>query len=378
MDKMDTSNEMMTMDSNNNNGVTKIWCDGCYDITHFGHSNNLRQAKELGDVLIVGVHSDAEIEKNKGSRPVFTEEERYALIRGIKWVDQVIENAPYCTTLETLDKYECQFCAHGNDITTTDAGVDTYQMVKDAGRYKEVDRTQGVSTTDLVKRILKSDPTKNSDNSTVPEIISPYTGSTQFLATTRKLKQFAAMKDPPPNARVVYVAGTFDLFHPGHLAFLEAARALGDFLIVGLYDDTISARTSPTGIQFPIMTLLERVQNILGYRVVDEVVIGAPFTISRDLLDHLQVAVVAHGIETQILPDPDTRKDPYEVPKSLGIFAEVDSGSTLVTRDLLDRVLANRAVYEKRNADKERKELARLHADLGKQEQIMANMQAED
>lgn len=46
-----------------------------YDMVHFGHANSLRQAKALGGKLIVGVHTDAEIQKHKGP-PVFTEEER--------------------------------------------------------------------------------------------------------------------------------------------------------------------------------------------------------------------------------------------------------------------------------------------------------------
>lgn len=46
-----------------------------YDMVHFGHANSLRQAKALGDKLIVGVHTDAEIQKHKGP-PVFTEQER--------------------------------------------------------------------------------------------------------------------------------------------------------------------------------------------------------------------------------------------------------------------------------------------------------------
>jgi glycerol-3-phosphate cytidylyltransferase-like family protein len=52
------------------------------------------------------------------------------MVRGIKWVDEVVEAAPYVTTLETLDRYGCDFCVHGNDITTTKDGVDTYQEVK--------------------------------------------------------------------------------------------------------------------------------------------------------------------------------------------------------------------------------------------------------
>lgn len=56
----------------------RLWFDGCFDMMHFGHANALRQAKELGDYLVVGVHSDAEVEKNKGL-PVMREEERYCL-----------------------------------------------------------------------------------------------------------------------------------------------------------------------------------------------------------------------------------------------------------------------------------------------------------
>lgn len=84
-------------------------------MVHFGHANSLRQAKALGDVLIVGVHTDEEISKHKGP-PVFTQEERYKMVRAIKWVDQVVEGAPYVTTLETLDKYQCDFCVHGGEF----------------------------------------------------------------------------------------------------------------------------------------------------------------------------------------------------------------------------------------------------------------------
>ena len=78
------------------------------------------QAKAMGDYLIVGVHTDEEITKHKvglhlqssvtnltvmmlQGPPVFNEEERYRMVRAIKWVDEVVEAAPYVTTLETLD-----------------------------------------------------------------------------------------------------------------------------------------------------------------------------------------------------------------------------------------------------------------------------------
>merc|ERR1712123_160057 len=84
-------------------------------MVHFGHANFLRQASQLGTKLVAGVHSDEEIAKHKGP-PVFNNEERYKITRGIKWVDEVVENAPYMTTLETLNKYK--HIITGNDMST--------------------------------------------------------------------------------------------------------------------------------------------------------------------------------------------------------------------------------------------------------------------
>ena len=50
----------------NDKKQVRVWCDGCYDIMHFGHANQLRQAKAMGDYLIVGVHTDEEVRLNKG------------------------------------------------------------------------------------------------------------------------------------------------------------------------------------------------------------------------------------------------------------------------------------------------------------------------
>ena len=56
------------------------------------------------------------------------------MVRAMKWVDEVVEGAPYVTTLETLDQFDCKFCVHGNDITMTADGTNTYHIVKAAGR----------------------------------------------------------------------------------------------------------------------------------------------------------------------------------------------------------------------------------------------------
>jgi len=343
-----------------------VWCDGCYDMVHFGHANSLRQAKALGDKLIVGIHTDEEITKHKGP-PVFTQEERYKMIRGIKWVDEVVEGAPYVTTLETLDKYNCDFCCHGDDITMTADGVDTYHLVKTAGRYKEVKRTAGVSTTDLVGRMLlltrqhfkqgqfeynvaKEHSSTMGQDSTAR---SPWTGCSQFLPTTRKIIQFSDGKSPRPGDRVVYVAGAYDLFHVGHLDFLEQAKKYGDYLIVGLHTDPVVNRYK--GSNYPIMNLHERVLSVLACKYVSEVVIGAPYAVTADLMDHFNVDIVLHGT-TAIMEDIDGN-DPFEVPKQLGRFKIIDSGNDMTTEKIVERIIRNRLEYEARNLKKEQKEL---------------------
>lgn len=94
---------------------------------------------------------------------------------------------------------------------------------------------------------------------------SPWTGCSQFLPTTQKIIQFSDGKAPKPTDKIVYVAGAFDLFHVGHLDFLEKARALGDYLIVGLHTDPIVNRYK--GSNFPIMNLHERVLSVLACKV---------------------------------------------------------------------------------------------------------------
>ncbi|XP_013929412.1 PREDICTED: ethanolamine-phosphate cytidylyltransferase isoform X2 [Thamnophis sirtalis] len=323
-----------------------------YDMVHYGHSNQLRQARAMGDYLIVGVHTDDEISKHKGP-PVFTQEERYKMVKAIKWVDEIVEGAPYVTTLETLDKYNCDFCVHGDDITLTADGKDTYEEVKKAGRYRECKRTQGVSTTDLVGRMLlmtkahhsniaeETDYRKHADNlGKCPKGHSPWTGVSQFLQTSQKIIQFASGKEPQPGDTIIYVAGAFDLFHVGHVDFLERVHQIAKhpYIIAGLHFD----------------------------QYVSEVVIGAPYSVTADLLDHFKVDLVCHGM-TEVVPDKDG-SNPYEEPRRRGIFQLVDSGNNLTTDLIVKRIIKNRLEFEARNQKKEAKELAVLEVMKRKEE----------
>jgi len=65
-------------------------------------------------------------------------------------VDEVVFDTPYDPSLELLDRLKCDFCVHGDDLSTTADGRDAYEEVKSAGRMKIVKRTEGISTTDLV------------------------------------------------------------------------------------------------------------------------------------------------------------------------------------------------------------------------------------
>ena len=344
----------------------RVWADGCYDMAHFGHANSLRQAKAMGDYLVVGVHSDAEIMKHKG-RPVMNEKDRYKMVRAIKWVDEIVEDAPYVTSLETMDKYNCDFCVHGDDITTDVNGVDSYRFVKQAGRYKECKRTEGISTTNLVGRMLlltrdhfqmKSpigclDTNMLGEGSSDPSgKKSPWTSVSHFMPTTQKIVQFSDGKEPKSTDKIVYTPGCFDLFHTGHVEFLEECKKKGDYVIVGLHTDVEVNRYK--GANFPVMNLHERVLSVLACRYVDQVIIGAPYTVTAELLDQFKVDYFCHGM-TPISPDADGN-DPYAVPKARGMFTVIDSVSRLTSGKIIQNIIMNRLTYEDRNKKKEEKE----------------------
>ncbi|KAK2138386.1 hypothetical protein LSH36_3146g00001, partial [Paralvinella palmiformis] len=266
----------------------------------------------------------------------------------------------------TLDTYNCDFCVHGDDITTTSDGTDTYHLVKAAERYKECKRTVGISTTDLVGRMLlvtkshhERDETKGPNKNDLKEVglsqdgRSPYTGTKQFVPTTKRIAQFSEGHEPKPNDKIVYVAGAFDLFHVGHLDFLEKASQYGDYLIVGIHSDPVVNRYK--GSNYPIMNLHERVLSVLTNKYVSEVIIGAPYTVTMQMINDFKIDAVCHGM-TPILPDVDG-SDPYEIPKEIGIFHRIDSSNDLTSDMIVQRIIRNNFLFEERNKKKEAKEV---------------------
>lgn len=88
--------------------------------------------------------------------------------------------------------------------------------------------------------------------------------------------------------------------------------------------------------------------------------IGAPYSVSTDLMEHFKVDIVIHG-HTPIMPDVDD-SDPYSEPKRLGKFTLVDSNNDMTTDKIVDRIIRNRLEYEERNFKKEKKEIAAYEA----------------
>jgi ethanolamine-phosphate cytidylyltransferase len=89
---------------------------------------------------------------------------------------------------------------------------------------------------------------------------------------------FSNNREPKPTDKVVYIAGSFDLLHNGHIARLKQAKSMGDFLYVGVWqDETVNHFR---GHNFPLLSLHERVLMALACRYVDDVVIGAPYQIT--------------------------------------------------------------------------------------------------
>ncbi|XP_011094065.1 ethanolamine-phosphate cytidylyltransferase-like [Sesamum indicum] len=349
----------------------RVYMDGCFDLMHYGHANALRQAKALGDELVVGVVSDEEIISNKGP-PVLSMQERLALVSGLKWVDEVIPNAPYEITEEFMNRlfkeHKIDYIIHGDDPCLLPDGTDAYALAKKVGRYKQIKRTEGVSSTDIVGRILSCIKDAKSeevclessgefDNSNNTQHNTSFTNGghiSHFLPTSRRIVQFSNGKGPGPNSRVVYIDGVFDLFHAGHVEILKRARQLGDFLLVGIYaDQTVSELR---GNHFPLMNLHERSLSVLACRYVDEVIIGAPWEVTKDMITTFNISLVVHGTIAEKNPLLNGESDPYVVPKSMGIFQMLESPEDITTTSIAERIIANHEIYLKRNAKKEASE----------------------
>jgi len=132
-------------------GRIVVFTNGVFDLLHPGHVRYLRQARALGDVLIVGVNSDRSVRRHKGpNRPITTAAERAELVAALEAVDQVVvfdEDTPH----EVISAVQPDVLVKGADWAE-DAIVGRDIVEARGGRVVRVPVEQGYSTTNLIER----------------------------------------------------------------------------------------------------------------------------------------------------------------------------------------------------------------------------------
>jgi choline-phosphate cytidylyltransferase len=123
------------------------------------HTQALQQCKEAypNTFLLVGCCNDELTHSLKG-RTVMTDKERYESLRHCRWVDEVVEDAPWVLTDEFLEKHQIDYVCHDalpySDTSGEASEGDVYARIKAMGKFLETRRTDGISTSDLIVRII--------------------------------------------------------------------------------------------------------------------------------------------------------------------------------------------------------------------------------
>ena len=131
--------------------MTRVYVDMVADLFHYGHANFLRQAKQFGDHLIVGIHSD-EVVKEYKRTPILTMRERVDTVSSCRYVDEVISDAPLVVDLKWLNKHRIDLVVHGDDFTEHMKQL-CYKVPIDLGILRLVSYTSRISTTEIIQRI---------------------------------------------------------------------------------------------------------------------------------------------------------------------------------------------------------------------------------
>ena len=135
-------------------GKKVVFTNGCFDILHVGHVKYLQEAKAQGDLLVVGLNSDASVRKLKGeTRPIQNESDRGEVMSALGCVDFV--------TIFTEDTPENLIHLVKPDVLVKGGDWKVNQIVGSdfvmsyGGEVKSLQFVQGKSTTNIVSKILK-------------------------------------------------------------------------------------------------------------------------------------------------------------------------------------------------------------------------------
>ncbi|CAL9731450.1 choline-phosphate cytidylyltransferase [Monosporozyma unispora] len=134
----------------------RIYADGVFDLFHLGHMKQLEQCKKSfpNVTLICGVPSDKITHKLKGLT-VLTDKQRCETLMHCKWVDEVVADAPWCVTPEFLAEHKIDYVAHDDIPYVSGDNDDIYKPIKEMGKFLTTQRTDGISTSDIITKIIR-------------------------------------------------------------------------------------------------------------------------------------------------------------------------------------------------------------------------------
>ena len=137
-------------------GKKVVWTNGCFDILHVGHVKYLIDAAKEGDVLVVGLNSDASVQAIKGAgRPVVPEHERVFIVAALGCVDYVTIFSDQ-DTVKLLDALRPNVYAKGGDYTIDTINQDERKFVEGyGGRIALIPGVEGLSTTSIIEKLEK-------------------------------------------------------------------------------------------------------------------------------------------------------------------------------------------------------------------------------
>ena len=138
-------------------GQRVVATNGCFDLLHFGHVAYLQGAKNLGDLLIIGINSDASIRQLKGpSRPLVTERQRAAILAALECVDAVVIFRER-QALRFIKTISPPLYAKGGDYRPDTLDAEERVLLDAIGtKICIVPFVPGFSTTGLLEKIRKS------------------------------------------------------------------------------------------------------------------------------------------------------------------------------------------------------------------------------
>jgi rfaE bifunctional protein nucleotidyltransferase chain/domain len=131
-----------------------VFTNGCFDILHRGHVELLREARGFGDILVVGLNSDASVRRLKGrGRPLVAEKDRAFVLAALEAVDRVVifgEDTP----LEAIRALEPDVLVKGAEYGREEI-VGAGFVEERGGRIKRVTMRKGFSTTSLIQKVRR-------------------------------------------------------------------------------------------------------------------------------------------------------------------------------------------------------------------------------